>query len=184
MAHRTPSFSQASILSKLAFERLQPSAKSRLSQSFKSPETSLNFKSPTKPDPTDETELTLSETCEKQFHGLYNVTNTEEFSICLKDNVSLLSSRLASIPYEAVWPQSGRWCCSCNWTLQHPNNKSCCCGASREDQLTEQFHEGIGTVGLKPIEETNSVQFDLQLAITGLLTLSLNVLRDRLAGSK
>ena len=67
-----------------------------------------------------------------------------------------------------------------NWTLQHPMSCTCCCGALREEQLAKLFIEGTGSIDLMPNEEINHVQFNLQIALTGLLTLAGKAIRDRL----
>ena len=72
-----------------------------------------------------------------------------------------------------------------NWrhfwgTLIDLGSESCCCGPKRSEEVAMLIHKGISLLGLKPLEESSSVQFDLQLALTGLLTLSLNAIRNRL----
>ena len=114
--------------------------------------------------------MTLSETCESKFHGLWNLTGLEECPSCHASNATLLTKRLSSATYEEVWPITGRWPCVMNWTLQHPLSHTCCCGALREDALDKLFIEGSGSIDLMPNKNINNVQFDLQLALTGLLT--------------
>ena len=56
----------------------------------------------------------------------------------------------------------------------------CCCGKHREDNLAMLFTTGFGYVRPKPNEDVVSITFELGVALTCLLTLAGEEIRDRL----
>ena len=56
----------------------------------------------------------------------------------------------------------------------------CCCGKRREDNLATLFTTGFGSMRPQPNEDMVSITFDLGVALTCLLTLAGEKIRDRL----
>ena len=124
--------------------------------------------------------LNLSKKGNGMSQGLWNRTSTGECQSCSEVNLDLLMECIREAKFDTIWPIQGGWPCLASGTLNHAMQPMCCCGKRREDNLAMLFTTGFGYVRPKPNEDVVSITFELGVALTCLLTLAGEEIRDRL----